>query len=107
MSINIEVKTEGYGFLCQTPGNWGKLPDKFKNFWEVDTEVYLDLGKHGWTDYKFDKSSARRLFYFNDKPKDTQHVCAQLTEKLPVGMHVLTVVPTSENRVILSVLLLP
>ena len=93
--------------MCQTPGNWGKLPDKFRSFWEVGTEVYLDVGMHGWTEYKFDKSKVRRVQYFNDKPQDSQHVCVQFTEKFPVGDHILTIVPTSESRVILSVLLLP
>ena len=56
LSINIKVANAGYAFICQTPGNWGKLPDKFVHFWSAGTRVYLEASAQGTSAYKFDEA---------------------------------------------------
>ena len=57
------MKSPGHVFICQTPGNWGKLPDKFKNFWEIDTQFYSQSDIVGGKDYLFDKNMVNILLF--------------------------------------------
>ena len=63
LSINILTRQKGFVFICQTPGNWGKLPGSFKNFWEADTQVFLETRAHVWTDYRFNTRFAPSVLY--------------------------------------------
>ena len=111
ISITITKPGGGTGFLCQPPGNWGKLPNGFKNFWEVGTQVFLttDVGSAA-SPFKFSTSSPKttQLKYTNRKPKDTQTICVDFAPFVfPVGKHVLTVKPVSDENIMISTLLLP
>merc|ERR1711871_52676 len=109
LSLNIHVEKEGYIFVCQTPGNWGKLPPGFTHFWDVNTPVYVQTNTEGTSAYKFDANAVdtKSWSYFNDKPDDSQHVCVQFNNKVPVGSHVLTIVPISDKNIILSMIIVP
>ena len=114
LSINIKVRKEGYMFMCQTPGNWGKLPKDFTYFWEVGTTIYLQpyheamITNNQSTYYMhMNDVELRHWDYFIDKPGDSQHVCVQFIEKVPKGKHVLNIVPSSEKNIIISMLILP
>ena len=79
LSVRIRVQASGTAFLCQPPGNWGKLPSGFKNFWEAGTKVYLTRNLPDGKDaagksFKFEASAAEELHYTNRRPKDTQTV---------------------------------
>ena len=112
LSLNIEVKHDGPSFICQPPGEWGNLPSGFKNFWEVGTEVFLtpntgDLrGKEPASAFVFDTAKATKLSYTNRKPKDTQTVCVDLDKRLPIGHHVISIVPTQEQNIMIGLLLI-
>ena len=111
LKIKIDSNEGGTFFLCEPPGNWGKMPDGFMPFWEVGTKVYItkdaELGEGG-TQFTFDESKAKVLSYTNRLPKDTQNVCVDFAPyKLPSGTHVITVVPTTDDRIMISVVLLP
>ena len=48
LSLEIVTNKSGYVFLCQTPGEWGKLPGPnarskkgFKNFWDAGECLFL------------------------------------------------------------------
>ena len=126
LSIKLTVKAAGTVFLCQPPGFWGKLPDGFGSFWAVDTKFYLtenvanlvwlrSLGdariskataedKHV---FPFNKDTAKVIKFTNKNPKDSQDICAQSDVHFPAGDHVLTIVPVSDVKILISTILLP
>lgn len=108
LSLKINVKQHGVGFLCQPAGDWGRLPDGFQNFWEVDTKVYLteNVGPNP-QNFIFSKDKGRLLEYINRKPKDTQTICVDFIHKIPPGDHVMTIVPTTEKKIMISYLIIP
>lgn len=107
LSIKITVNKSGTVHLCQPPGVWGKLPNGFRNFWEVDTKVYLTENTGDASDFAFNQQKAKVMDYVNRRPKDTQNVCVEFAEKFPAGSHVVTVVPTSESKIMISTILVP
>jgi len=103
---------KGTFFMCEPPGNWGKLPPGFTTLWEGNTEVHITLNVEkeilDADTFKFDAAKATKLSYTNRNPKDSQVVCVDFYPyKLPKGTHVLTIVPTSTGRVMISTLVLP
>ena len=127
LSIKINVKKEGYTFLCQPLGVHGQLPEGFHNFWDVDTRVYIreNVDEKCYEifqtidDYNgisnittareifhHDAVNSRSLDYFHS-PYSTEHVCAQFSMMLPIGFHVLTIVPPDEHNIAISSILLP
>ena len=116
LSIKISIGVPGgggkggTGFLCQPPGNWGKLPNGFRNFWEVDTQVFLTTNVVDYKSFEFSSTgpNTKMLRYTNRKPKDTQTICVDFAPFIfPPGQHVLTVVPVSEANIMVSTILLP
>lgn len=126
LSIKIHVKREGVVFLCQPPGFWGKLPDGFKNFWDIDTKIYLsenvanseklqtfkdiqepssDNADH--VPFVFNMDSAKVKPYTNKNPGDSQNLCVQFNERFLPGVHVLTIVPSSADSILISTILVP
>ena len=91
------MNKKGTLFLCQTPGEWGKLPGPsslaikginnliyhfsyhivfnfiqnifsgFKNFWDADTIVYLTQDTNR-NGFKFDASKAKQIKYTHATP---------------------------------------
>lgn len=107
LSLKITINNAGIGWLCTPPGNWGKLPNGFKNFWEANTKVFLTANVGEATGFVFDSGKAKEMAYVNKKPKDTQNVCVYFTEKFRPGSHVLTIVPADSANIMFSYLLLP
>ena len=112
LRFTIGKKGKGTGFLCQPCGNWGRLPKGFANFWEVGTKVYLtrDVQVAAGDSFSFSPSlpKTEELKYTNRKPKDTQTICVDFAPFVfPPGTHVITIVPTSEQKIMISSLLLP
>ena len=101
------MKQLGTTFLCTPPGNWGKYPEGYETFWTVDTKVYLTENVGDAVGFTFQPDKAAELKYINRLPKDTQNVCVEFERKLPVGSHVLTVVATSDKKIMISYLILP
>jgi hypothetical protein len=54
----------------------------------------------------FDQSKAREVGIV-DLKKGTQFVCAEIQGKFKVGKYVLTLVPTKEDKIMISFLILP
>ena len=110
LSLKISVHSKGNAFLCQPPGNWGKLPNGFTNLWECNTEVYLteNVESTELQSFKFQKDKARRVAYTQKSPTDSQSwLCVDFDESFPLGSHVLTVVPTTSQKIALAYLLIP
>jgi hypothetical protein len=107
LNLKINVKTLSSAFVCQPPGSWGKLPDGFKNLWECETEFYLTKGEGG-AEFIFSKDKAMRVKYVQKYPEDSQSwLCVEIEEPLPVGDHVLTIVPTTKNKIAIAYVLVP
>jgi len=111
-------------FFFFSVGNWGKLPDTFKNFWEANTTIYLTPNipsnaamtkpmKENITTrssdpiFIFNKMNATRIQYTNHRPTDTQTICVDFNLPVTAGIHALTIVPTSEDKIMISTILLP
>jgi hypothetical protein len=108
LSFSINARETGYIYICQTPGDWGKLPDKFRNFWDLDTKVYISDSSSGSSSFNFETEKEKaRLIEYKHKSKDTQDICVVSLEKVTAGAHILTIVPTNEKHIIVSVLLIP
>lgn len=43
LSIKIHVKKEGYLYLCEGPGFFGKLLNNFVHLWESNIEIYKTI----------------------------------------------------------------
>lgn len=107
LSLKINVRTKGTGSLCQPPGNWGKLPDGFVRFFEVDTKVYITENVEDPDKFVFAVDKAKQLPYTNRNIKDTQTVCVHFNDMLSPGKHVLTIVPSTSENVAFTYLLIP
>ena len=110
LSLKINVTIEGIGFLCQPPGNWGKYPAGFQNFWdpEINTEVYLTTHVVDTTGFVFKVDAAERLTYTQKETKDSQSwLCVDFDKPLPQGSHVMSIVPTTDVKVMFAYLLIP
>jgi hypothetical protein len=110
LSLKATVTSEGNSFLCQPPGNWGKLPKGFTNMWECGTEIYLtpNVPESEMNTFLFQKDKARSVSYTQKSPKDSQSwLCVDFDSPLPVGTHVLTVVPTTDQKIGFAYLLIP
>ena len=118
LNIRITIKKGGGTFfLCEPPGNWGKMPAGFKTFWEAGTKVFItpsvdpdEMAEYvkGSKHFHFSKDKAKELRYVNRKPEDSQVVCVDFDDYQPsVGEHIVTVQPTSNHRIMISTLLLP
>jgi hypothetical protein len=62
LSFNMTVSKLGTAFLCQPCGNWGKLPNGFKYFWEIGTEIYLTKDTSGIPEGKFIFDSNKAIY---------------------------------------------
>lgn len=126
LSIKVSIKTAGTVFLCQPPGFWGKLPDGFGSFWGAGTKFYLseNVPNFPWLRsladarlsqaakdeknlFQFDKDKAKAMTFTCQKPKDSQDLCAQSDTYFPAGDHVLTIMPVSDVKILISTILLP
>ncbi len=107
LSLKINVHAAGTALLCQPPGNWGKLPNGFKTFWEVSTKIFLTANVVDMDKFVFMPSSAAIVKYSNRTKIDHQPICVTLDNKLTPGNHVLTLVPTTSENVAFTYLLLP
>ena len=126
LSIKIHVKKEGIVFLCQPPGFWGKLPDGFKNFWDANTKIYLnsDVENYdklqtfkdllepnavnaGHVPFNFNMDLGKVKAYTNKIPGDSQNLCVQFDEKFKTGVHVLTIVPSTADNILISTIITP
>ena len=126
LSIKISVKAIGISFLCQPPGVWGKYPDGYKFWWLADTKIFLtknvpDLqSKESYKDFDGDNDNGTfsgkindNVFKFNEKESQeikytsNDPLCGQFTEKFPIGDHVLTIIPTTNDKILVSYLLTP
>lgn len=109
LSFNITVQKTGVAFLCQPCGNWGKLPNGFKYFWEIGTQVFLTKDTLTVPEGKFQFSSEKaiNLKYTNRAPKDSQTICVDFEMQFPAGQHILTIVPTTKDNIMISYLLIP
>ena len=111
-----------YFFYSSSAGIWGKLPDKFTNFWEANTTVYLtpnippnaitksmavNITNNNGPLFVFHQMNATRIHYTNHRPTDTQTICVDFNLPITAGVHALTIVPTSEDKIMISTILLP
>lgn len=108
LSLKIHVKTTNKAFVCQPPGNWGKLPDGFKNLWECNTEFYLTKDITTSNEFIFKKEQAIPIKYIQRYPEDSQSwLCVEIEEPLPIGEHILTIVPTTKEKIAIAYVLIP
>jgi hypothetical protein len=107
LNLKINAKSTGKGSMCGPPGVWGKLPDGFKQFWNISTDVYLTENVADTSAFQFDKNKAKKIRYTNDRPLDTQSICAHFEEEIPAGDHVLSVVPSTNIFVSVTYLIIP
>jgi hypothetical protein len=107
LSLKINVKTSNKAFVCQPPGNWGKLPDGFKNLWECGTEFYVTK-REGEGEFIFSKEKATRVQYVQRYPEDSQSwLCVEIEEPLPLGEQIFTIVPTTKENIAIAYVLIP
>lgn len=85
-----------------------RYPDSFKKFWEVKTKVFVtpNINKD-ISSFSFDQSKATEVAYVHRKPADTQFICVDFVDKLPLGDSVLTVLPITNDNIMISYLLVP
>ncbi len=112
IKITITGPEKGTFWLCEPPGNWGKLPRGYTTLWDGKTEVYITLNVNQTAlltnTFVFDSTQATALTYFNRNPKDSQVVCVDFHPyKVPLGSHVVTIVPKSSEQIMISTLVLP
>lgn len=107
LSLSLALEKEGPLYLCETPGIWGSLPKGFDHFWLPGMmDAYVTYNVADKSTFKFDQATATR--YEINWPKDKSlEICAGLrpsttTQKVPVGSHVLTLVPKSDKKIIVA-----
>jgi hypothetical protein len=109
LSLKIDIVTSGTAFVCEPPGNWGKYYAGFDHFWNPDlkTEMYLTKDVKDTKDFVFKKETAEKVTFVQTETKDSQSWLCVDIEGLPIGSHVLTIVPTTDNNIAFSYLMLP
>jgi hypothetical protein len=110
LNIVVNIERLGVTYLCQPPGEWGKLPDGFKTFWSENTEIYL-TNVDGYSIYNsifnFDKSQSTLITYTNRKPTDTQTICVDFDKQIDIGTYVMSIVPTTDKIILIGLVILP
>lgn len=108
LSLKLEVRHTGFVHLCEPPGNWGKLPKGFKSFYkDSSAKAYITRNVASYESFQFDATKATEMAIV-DLNKGSQYVCAEIgKEPTPVGTHVLTLVPMTEDNVMVSYLIIP
>jgi len=59
------------------------------------------------SEFVFDKTKATALKYTNRKPQDTQTVCVDFEKHFPAGDHILSIVPVSDKKIMIGIIILP
>lgn len=108
LSLKLEVLNTGYIHVCEPPGNWGKVPKGFKSFYKDGTaKAYVTINVSTYESFVFDMAKATEVSIV-DLNKGSQYVCAEIgKEPMTVGKHVLTLVPMTEDNIMVSCLIIP
>lgn len=107
LSLSINIRQPGSLVLCQPPGDWGKIPQGMVSLWEDNAvSVYLSPWNTK-TPFVFVNSMAMLLKFTNPRPKDSQSVCMHTVDKIPLGNHVLSIIPASKSNIAIGVVLIP
>ncbi len=104
LSLKINPQKLGVGLICQHDGLMRTLPDGFKFFWEVETKMYLTENVVEVDKFVFAVERAKLMKYTF---VELNGICVTFDEKLTPGSHVLTIVPTTADKVMFTYLLLP
>ena len=128
LSLKLHIKKVGIVSICQPPGVWGRLPDKFKSLWDSSVKFYLTLNINNYDTlenvylngtviheasngsaniFEFKTESSKEYNFFNDDPKNSQSICGHFKDSIPIGFHVLTLVPTTSDNIMVSTVLVP
>ena len=125
LSLKLHIKKVGIVTICQPPGVWGKLPDKFKSLWDSSVKFYLtsdiknydtlenvylngtviheaSIGSTNIFDFKVESSKEYKF-----TADETNPICGYFKESIPIGFHVLTLVPTTTDNIMVSTVLVP
>lgn len=111
--LDINVHKQGHIMLCQPPGSWGKIPDKFASLWNnqtIDIHITPNIDKINKENFQFTseiKTKSIQYYIINPRPKDGQSVCGYTDKEVPIGSHVLTLSPLTSSFMMLSVILIP
>lgn len=101
LSLRISPRQEGVVFVCEAPGIWGGMPDGFEHLYDGHVEYYLSAYKDNFV---FDAQRATKLTLTHRK---LDELCVQFEEHVPDGESVLTILPTTETRVVVAVIVTP
>ena len=125
LSLKLHIKKIGIVTICQPPGVWGKYPDKFKSLGDSSVKFYLtsdiknydtlenvylngtviheaSIGSANIFDFKVESS---KEYQFTADEKNP--ICGYFAENIPIGFHVLTLVPTTTDNIMVSTVLVP
>ena len=111
--------------ICQPPGVWGRYPDSFKTLWDSTAKFYLTSNVKNYDTLEnifyrgtvihaassgsaniFDfKPASSKEYKFQAESKDS--LCGYFEESFPIGFHVLTLVPTTSDNIMVSTVLVP
>ena len=101
LSLHIAPKKEGVVFVCEAPGIWGGMPDGFDHIFDGHVDYYLSAYQKNFV---FDVLRATKLTMSHSK---LDELCVQFAEHVPVGDNVLTILPTTQARVVIAVVVTP
>jgi len=103
ISLKVTVKNDGLFYICEAPGVWGKLPTGFVHLWESGMKVYMTPVKTA-VGFKFTEDPKHEV---KTVRKDSDEICTHIETPMARGSYVLTIVPTTDDKIALSTLLIP
>ena len=106
LSLKLEIKHEGTVHVCEPPGNRVSYPIGFASFFkDGNAKAYLTQDVKDYGSFDFDISRAKEVPII-DLNAGPQNNCAEIVD-IPLGNHVLTLVPCTEKNIIFSYIILP
>ena len=107
ITFKITVKSQGTLFICECPSVWGQLPPGFKHLWDSSPGLFLSPISASLSRAGSEVNHQEARFALEWQKRNEDEICIHSKNKVQPGRYILSVVPTIEEYIILSTLLIP
>ena len=101
LSLSAHVEHSGFIQICEPPGNWGALPNGFTKYAGAATKVYSTPWQMEFKNFEFDVDKAAEVGIRMDG------LCGTLEHHFKRGKYVITLVPQTDKKIMITYLILP
>lgn len=101
LSLAALIEHRGFIQICEPPGNWGALPNGFTHYAGDATKVYITPWQMEFKNFEFDLNLAVEVSV------RMEGVCGTLDYYFKHDKYVITLVPQTDKKIMITYLILP